>query len=99
MSLLLNLFKLCCFASIACFALGATKNKRHGHNGTLEVYDGKLISFKVTPEQEIRLDKGEPVSLAQVICFFFQHFKRHNRIRLHLTKEVGSLGEVLSFKT
>jgi hypothetical protein len=39
----------------------ANKNKPHGHQGTLVPYDGKLITVKVTAEQNKQLEKGSPV--------------------------------------
>ena len=37
------------------------KNKPHGHNGTLAHYDGKPLPFKVTGEQNKKLEQGQPV--------------------------------------
>lgn len=44
-------------------SLAATKNKPHSHNGVLEPYDGKLIAYSITPDQQSKLDKGSPIIL------------------------------------
>jgi hypothetical protein len=46
---------------LATSVFAGNKNKPHGHNGTLSHYDGKPISFKVTKDQNTKLEKGEPV--------------------------------------
>lgn len=45
----------------------ATKDKRHGHNGVLESYNGKQIPFTVTNEQSSRLEKGLSVTFNERI--------------------------------
>ena len=60
---LLTLACLLLFSPNTLFVNGASKDKPHGHKGVLEVYDGKPIPVKITPEQIVKLNKGEPVSL------------------------------------
>ncbi len=48
--------------SLFILALGANKNKPHGHQGVLTPYDGKPLPLNLTPEQKKKLDKGESVS-------------------------------------
>lgn len=42
--------------------IGSSNKKPHGHKGVLEVYNGKPIPFKVTSDQNKKLEKGEAVS-------------------------------------
>lgn len=41
--------------------LCASKDKPHGHHGALDHYNGKPIVHKITAEQSLKLEKGEPV--------------------------------------
>jgi hypothetical protein len=43
----------------------ASKNKPHSHQGMLQPYDGKHISYTLTPEQNKKLNAGEPVVINQ----------------------------------
>jgi ribosome-associated toxin RatA of RatAB toxin-antitoxin module len=51
-----------CICALFAISFAADRNKRHGHNGTLEAYDGKLLKFKLTSDQSKRLDKGDYVT-------------------------------------
>jgi hypothetical protein len=42
--------------------LAATKDKPHPHNGVLQPFDGKHISYTITAEQNKKLNSGKPVS-------------------------------------
>jgi hypothetical protein len=42
-----------------CFA--GTKSKPHHHQGVLQPYDGKHIAYKITLEDEAKLESGQPV--------------------------------------
>jgi hypothetical protein len=42
-----------------------TKSKKHGHAGVLEPYDGKHTSYSLTPEQNKKLQSGDPVVINQ----------------------------------
>jgi len=48
---------------------GSSNKKPHGHKGVLEVYNGKPIPFKVTSDQNKKLEKGEAVSLTLLSIF------------------------------
>ena len=50
-------------ATFASLVSAGNKNKPHGHNGTLAHYDGKPIPFKVTGEQNKKLEQGQPVRI------------------------------------
>lgn len=41
---------------------GSSESKPHGHNGVLQQFDGLLLPCKMTKDQEITLEKGEPIS-------------------------------------
>lgn len=41
----------------------SSKDKPHGHKGVLEPYTGKLLPFKVSGDQNKKLEKGQPVSV------------------------------------
>ena len=43
----------------------ATKSKPHAHQGALEAYNGKHIAYTLTPEQNKKLNAGEPVMINQ----------------------------------
>jgi len=57
------------FISLICLNIvyGATKSKKHGHDGVLEIYDGKPIPYTVSDEQAKKLDKGDPVTFNERI--------------------------------
>ena len=40
-----------------------SKNKPHGHTGVIEAYTGKPIPFKISSDQNKKLDNGQPVRL------------------------------------
>ena len=52
-----------CFNVLLSF--GATKAKPHSHQGQLEPYDGKHISYSLTKEENLLLDAGKPVTINQ----------------------------------
>ena len=52
--------------------IGSSNKKPHGHKGVLEVYNGKPIPFKVTSDQNKKLEKGEAVSLTLLSIFLFK---------------------------
>jgi hypothetical protein len=58
----LSAFSVILFSSLVSIAFCGSKNKPHGHKGVLEAYTGKPISFKISPEQNKKLDSGEPVT-------------------------------------
>lgn len=63
-SILARMSFLICLISILLVLVDChSKDKPHGHQGVLEVFNGKLIPFTINAEQQIRLDKGEPVSI------------------------------------
>mmetsp|Transcript_34152 Transcript_34152/g.34808 ORF Transcript_34152/g.34808 Transcript_34152/m.34808 type:complete len:315 (+) Transcript_34152:60-1004(+) len=43
------------------YAFAATKDKPHHHSGVLKAYDGKQISYDLTPDQQKKLDSGNPI--------------------------------------
>ena len=49
------------FATLTSTVDAANPKKPHGHNGTLAHYDGKPLPFKVTGEQNKKLEQGQPV--------------------------------------
>ena len=61
---------------IVSLVYASTKSKPHGHTGVLEAYDGKLIPFKVTGDQEKKLAKGESVTYASIFLYFLIYLVR-----------------------
>jgi hypothetical protein len=49
----------------ALVSFGATKAKPHSHQGQLEPYDGKHISYSITKEENLSLEAGKPVTINQ----------------------------------
>jgi hypothetical protein len=43
--------------------LCASRNKPHSHQGVLQPYDGRPLPQRVTPQQQVELEKGEAVRL------------------------------------
>ena len=48
---------------LSLLAYSADKNKPHTHQGILKAYDNKHISYKITLEQNKKLNAGEPVTI------------------------------------
>jgi len=58
------MLSLLCLLLVLAVVSASSKKKPHGHKGVLEVYNGKQIPFKVTGDQNKKLDKGEAVCLS-----------------------------------
>ena len=57
-------FHLLLLALVVALVTASSKDKPHGHKGVLEAYNGQLLPFKATSDQEKKLSKGENVSHA-----------------------------------
>lgn len=63
-----------CFAAISWFSFSVfagSKTKPHAHQGLLEPYDGRHISYNITVEQNEILELGQPVSLLLFVLINF----------------------------
>lgn len=61
----MNLFLFLAVSIIAiCYA--ATKSKPHAHQGVLQAYDGKHISYQISAEDRDKLDAGGYVRIRDI---------------------------------
>ena len=54
------------FFSQVTFVLAGSKSKPHRHQGPLQPYDGKHISYEITLAQNAKLEAGEPVNVHSI---------------------------------